>query len=284
MGQTVMACQTYKCRGPYGPTFSEKTPGGGAGWHPGKLGHKLRGDNIAYFLLKIFEEALDSILSSTTGCNATESGRLRRLGEESTVATSTVVTSGGHPHEMANSLLATSMKFMHDHIDKSPLYKAPVACLPEECSSDAQCFTDYLPRESANTITSRIHNFSYDSQLELHGLDKAISANSVDLRATLANWTFELSFFDAAAVQKSEDRHMGYLDRKYIFVSQGHGTHISFLVSVVSKMSPIWLCECQKGFLKYPGTMTDLDRGALVILQPYPIQGESSKRAWLSVG
>lgn len=36
MAQSVLPVDAYKCKGPYGADFSEKTPGGGVAWHPGE--------------------------------------------------------------------------------------------------------------------------------------------------------------------------------------------------------------------------------------------------------
>lgn len=35
--------------------------GGGASWHPGYLTHKLRGDSLAYTILSILHDAVESI-------------------------------------------------------------------------------------------------------------------------------------------------------------------------------------------------------------------------------
>lgn len=309
MGQTVMACQVYQCRGPYSAHFGEKTLGGGAGWHPGKLGHKLRGDNLAYFMLKIFEEALQEIALSSTDCKVSlRMGRppvLRHLTalhdslsrSNSSVVPDSVkavvanfpfstpanVTALGDVATMqsptADKLLARSMEFLREHIDKSVLSKDPVACLKEECGSEAFCFTDYEPRAlSANSLTARLLNSTVRYPWD---------AGVVDVNRTLikmsntsaAQWTREISFFDAAAVKKAEEKHLGYHDRKNIFISHGIGSQISFRLQVKSERSYIWLCELQKGFLKYPPTMADLDSGALVILTKVSTQGKYNSDA-----
>lgn len=257
MGQTVMAAQTYKCRGPYSPHFGEKTPGNGAGWHPGRLGHKLRGDSLAYFLLKIFEDALDEVSSSC-------------------VFSTTHSQNGSMFHSpVADQMLASTLTFLQQNIDKRPLSAPPVACFPEECSSDAACFTDYLPRASNNTLSSQIVESM--SHLSWNATSALVNVTPSPSTVSLSNWTLELSFFDVKAVQKSEERGMGYMDRKYIFVSQGTGTHISFRVIITAHKSSIWICECQKGFLQYPANMVDLDKGSIVLLHSYPYQGCSTR-------
>jgi hypothetical protein len=177
-------------------------------------------------------------------------------------------------HTVADKLLANSFEYLRRHIDKSVLHKDPVACFKEECSSEAYCFTDYQPRVSKDTLTARIVDSTLAYKWDLHPVGQIVGWVQLKSNETSANWTNEISFFDAAAVKKAEHNRLGYLDRKNIFVSHGVGSQISFFVRVTSDKSPIWLCECQKGFLKYPSTMTDLDKGALVVLQPFPLQGE----------
>jgi len=79
------------------------------------------------------------------------------------------------------------------------------------------------------------------------------------------NWTHDLSFFDKNAVIKGEAKGLGYRDRKYIYSSNGQAHSLSFLFTTTTK-APVWICETQKGFLKYPSTMGDLDKAANVNL------------------
>ena len=51
--QSTVPLNAYRCQGPYGLNFLAKSPGGGEAWHPGRLGHKLRGDSLACFLLSM---------------------------------------------------------------------------------------------------------------------------------------------------------------------------------------------------------------------------------------
>lgn len=57
----------YKCVGPYNEHFTEKTQGGGAPWHPGKLGHEMRTDTLNFLLLNILEEAIEDLYRN--GCS-----------------------------------------------------------------------------------------------------------------------------------------------------------------------------------------------------------------------
>ena len=58
MGQSVLGVDAYKCRGPYTPDFSVKTPGGGVHWHPGARGHRLKGESAAFYFLAMLDDAL----------------------------------------------------------------------------------------------------------------------------------------------------------------------------------------------------------------------------------
>jgi hypothetical protein len=80
------------------------------------------------------------------------------------------------------------------------------------------------------------------------------------------NWALELSFLDSAAVARSAERGLGYIDRKNIFASTGVNSSIAFTVRH-SAASRLWLCEVQKGFSKYPVFEADLDAGAQMYVQ-----------------
>lgn len=80
------------------------------------------------------------------------------------------------------------------------------------------------------------------------------------------NWVSELSFLDKTAVEHSIAKGYGYIDRKYIYRSVGINSTIA-VITTVTTISPLWLCEVQKGFAKYPTTMTDLSEGVKVYAQ-----------------
>lgn len=340
MSQEVFAIQSYKCYGPYTKDFATKTLGAGAAWHPGRLGHKIRGDNLAFMLLAILEDAIDTIgdlvcttgfadandfdkkkleslphlmkllssvrrrsLSSTTTTTTSAATALAPATTTTSVAASIPSTSTPPPSSSLRTILAastlheTTQGVVHDikqafnftetfskpvdfnknilsFADKkfssgSPLtmkdvkmvlhhmmhqyaadyvhahYSPPLPPVPteynvSETNYPPQCHTDYLPR---------MKNALEDIILSPKG-----------------NWTKELSFFDVNGVRKSESLHLGYLDRKILHISHEKGASISFLVTVLHE-SPLWICECQKGFLKYPAYMADLIDGAEVKIQ-----------------
>jgi hypothetical protein len=81
----------------------------------------------------------------------------------------------------------------------------------------------------------------------------------------LSKWTLDISFFDKNAVATNLKKGLGYLDRKNIYSSAGIGSALTIFMPI-SKSNPIWLCECQKGFLQYPSYMGDLIETADVYL------------------
>ena len=62
------------------------------------------------------------------------------------------------------------------------------------------------------------------------------------------------------------NRHLGYLDYKYIFISSGINSILSLNINN-QQYAHIWLCQCQKGFQRYPSYMTDLHDGADFFIQ-----------------
>ena len=62
------------------------------------------------------------------------------------------------------------------------------------------------------------------------------------------------------------NRHLGYLDYKYIFISSGINSILSLKINN-QQYAHIWLCQCQKGFQRYPSYMTDLHDGADFFIQ-----------------
>lgn len=139
------------------------------------------------------------------------------------------------------------------------------------------CYTAYEPRESNNLAqkvidvglftqstdlsTIRDDNNKLVSVIDslLNMIQKLCSYPLVrDSNSSMsASWSKELSFFDKSAVEKSIEQKLGYIDRKYVYISKGVGTTITIQV-LVNNESPIWLCELQKGFLKYPVEYGDL--------------------------
>jgi hypothetical protein len=88
------------------------------------------------------------------------------------------------------------------------------------------------------------------------------------------SWIRDLSWFDKNAIVKAEKKNVGYLDRKYIYLSNGNQSVITFKIRN-SVENVVWLCELQKGFGKYPPSMEDLDKGAIVQVH---VDGKTSSK------
>eukprot|EP01039_Chlorochromonas_danica_P006082 gene6082-6698_t len=121
-----------------------------------------------------------------------------------------------------------------------------------ETEYPSQCFTDFEPRLQKS-------------------LTELVSKEEV------STWTRNLSFFDVQGVEKARIRGLGYLDRKYIYVSTGPQSKLIIDIHVVHQ-SKIWLCEVQKGFLKYPAHITDLPLGAEVSIDLVGEKAQESMR------
>jgi hypothetical protein len=241
----VNAAQDYACYGPYDKDFGAKTVGGGASWHPGKKGHQLRGDVLAFFLLSVLDDALQTIqleqleqleadgghsVSHQVLGTATHASPAKGKGESGDSATGVVAEAGSRSllrtgtflHQRGiipginEDIYRVANRFLSKHIGSrgSPaelLAKHPAQwCGTELCGDPLpQCYTNFEPRVS-------------------HGLDELVLQSQ---------WQLGLSFFDKAGVQKSLDRGMGYIDRKNIFLSAGKGSKITFYVDIVGQVN-----------------------------------------------
>ena len=286
--------QDYQCYGPYGPLFSSKRAGAGSPWHPGTRGHQLRGDSIAFLLLSVLQEAVDAVYTlqleqleeqasalynSSSHAVANKGGEKER-GESGW--NDGIWSDGYRRRELPqyNQQLSRSQShfrqllagvnlgiykltraFLSRHIGDIPssgsssgsvlAQHKPVFCDSDICGERVpQCFTDYEPR-----VQHGIRDLVLDSQ-----------------------WERSLSFLDAAAVSRSEARGMGYIDRKYIYVSTGPNSTLSLYISiphslhdrnasVTGQQSRLFVCEVQKGFVKYPATMADLPTAEVSVYQ-----------------
>jgi hypothetical protein len=223
------AISTYKCQGPYNASFGLKSKGEGKPWHPGVLGHKFRADSLSYFLLEIIKEALDEVITASM--------------------------EGPKPlHELHQQALQTLPSPHHHHLPK------PVACDEEVCLHSPKCFTNYEPRMQQDLLSLIVPTREHASTL------------------LPLDWAYDLSWFDKVGVQKATAAGRGYLDKKFILRSNFSGSGplkesdgesiLTFLVEPSVK-SAIWICQVQRGFLKYPPTDSELDSGAVLSLTPH---------------
>lgn len=137
-------------------------------------------------------------------------------------------------------------KRLTDHLkDALP---PPLVCSNSVCKRDSTCYTNFEPRR-ANSLGQRIVGGSVPP-----------------------GWSRELSWFDAAGVAKAKALNRGYLDLKFIFISNqtdviedGDGREITFDIMTFSNSS-IWLCQVQGGFIKYSGDKGKLDSDANIAI------------------
>jgi hypothetical protein len=292
----VFGCDEYKCFGPYTADFCEKTPGGGAPHHPGRLMHKLRGENLAYFYLSILIEAVEDVC--------------RLLGCDRSVETSAAVAAhmGGDEANLGTSGSAASVANISLLDTSSGAAIQPADVLQtvrhvRRLSQQRQTPTDRYIGNALNLIQEHIpavHGKPRVTVAEIHKVvteylrqiqevplppvpaayniselssERPLCYTNFEPRVQNAlseivlpqhsNWKCELSFLDAAAVLKSAAKGYGYIDRKYIYTSVGVNSTLVVTVRV-SRPSAVWLCEVQKGFAKYPSMVADLNEGAEV--------------------
>lgn len=134
-----------------------------------------------------------------------------------------------------------------------------------ESIGSSQCYTDLLPRLK-NSLADQLIRCASDGKQTTGGAAVGVRIEDDERWYGSLNgvtWTRNLSFADANAVLKSEKAGRGYVDKKYVFYSTGVGSSISLPIKTTgTNNNPVWICEVQKGFSKYPDTMTDLDMGA----------------------
>jgi hypothetical protein len=151
-----------------------------------------------------------------------------------------------------NEMISHFLSLQYSESSFPPLvpssYKLP------ETNHPSHCYTDFEPR-----IMNSLSDIIISNPKSLHHIDSDTNNNI----STPLSWKKEISFFDEKAVIKAEKKHLGYLDKKYTFMSKGNFSEISLNITI-HHSSSIWLCELQKGFGKYPSTMVDLDKGSLI--------------------
>jgi hypothetical protein len=292
----VFGCDEYKCFGPYTADFCEKTPGGGALHHPGRLMHKLRGENLAYFYLSILIEAVEDVCR-LLGCERSAETLAAAAphvgGDEANLGTSgssasvsnisgPAVDNGAaasapevpqtvryirrlsqHQQTQTDRYISSALNLTRDHA-------SPLVGQPRATSRDIhKVITGYLRQvqEASLPPVPAAYNISELSserpQCYTNFEPRVQNALSEIVVPQYSNWKSELSFLDAAAVLKSATKGYGYIDRKYIYTSVGINSTLVVTVKV-SRPSAVWLCEVQKGFAKYPSTVADLIEGAEV--------------------
>jgi hypothetical protein len=292
----VFGCDEYKCLGPYAAEFCEKTPGGGAAHHPGRLMHKLRGENLAYFYLSILIEAVEDVCR-LLGCersaetlaaaaahvgsdeaNLGTSGSAARATNISVLDTSSgTITQTSDVRQTVRHIrrlnqqqqtstdryIASTLNLTQEHNPARDGKPKVTSTAIHTVVSDYLRMTQEVPLPSVPAAYNISELSSERPQCYTNFEPRVQNALSEIVVPQHSNWKSELSFLDAAAVLKSAAKGYGYIDRKYIYTSVG--VNSTMVVTVrLSKPSAVWLCEVQKGFAKYPNTMADLNEGAEV--------------------
>lgn len=269
--------------------------------------HKLRGENLAFFQLEMLLDAVRDLQgvssctggtnsgtgvkvgSGTGGGNSTRSvARMRRALQAQAQAQHPISSSGDantvhtilsaafnltftahttpHAQRVLHTPTATHIyNYITDYLHTTqspPLPPVPTQYNLPEIVVPPLCYTNYQPRMS-------------------HPI------NDIIVRS---DWAYDLSFLDKAAVEKSIAKGRGYQDLKYVFSSTGANSSIALSVrssgipltstattaagasgtsstALKNENTPIWLCEVQKGFARYPATHADLNVGASVYIQ-----------------
>lgn len=150
-----------------------------------------------------------------------------------------------HSAQPASGIISTKAlyRFVREYVHQiqaAPLPPVPNHYNISEIAHEPLCHTNYEPRMK-NALT-----------------DIIIPAHS--------NWTYDLSFLDKAAVEKSIAKGYGYIDRKNIFTSSGVNSTLTLRVRN-DVPARLWLCEVPKGFAVYPSWAADLVDGADVYIR-----------------
>jgi len=151
-----------------------------------------------------------------------------------------------------------TIQYLNHHMPTENMTRGNQQTLPppllcgDACTEEAQCFTYYQPAQK-NPISNILVGIS-DGEIAPPG------------------WSYELSWFDIHGVAKARQQGRGYVDLKYILISNSTGTGpleegedgVLTMVITPRTRSAVWLCEVQRGFLTYPPGKGDLDKAANV--------------------
>jgi hypothetical protein len=319
---------------------------GGKSWHPGVLGHRYRGETLAYFMLQILADAISEV--DVLFENSIR--ELESLNEKQQVE---FIANGKNPEVIASDMIRDYVNtYMHKHFSQlnmllqrqkyyslvsnepqqasktnimqspqteyHPIQKELKLQLPKSFSCDStrhctsnertQCFTDYQPRcgnglediilnsnniQKILALRSDTGTYSLNSTCAL-SISEVVDSDIMNFDGSKSlHWRRELAWSDRSGVYKSIAEGKGYLDRKIVYTStvdsksaenksKSTGENVdknkcedvevnelawlSFII-VTKSTSPLWLCEVQKGFSKYPDDMGDLDASACVFIR-----------------
>ena len=298
----MFGCEEYKCLGPYNSSFCEKTPGGGAAHHPGKLMHKLRGENLAYFYLTILEDALDSLKSlmctsaqkydvgsdnsgdnnnrievkrsdngDTNTGNTLKRRRLQLNNHDSLAHSGKDDATAAYISKILNLTISADRgeKYQNTKFMKSNAPAPAFIPTANDVYKHVLLYLRFVQEKPLPDVPTsyNITEISNTPQCYTNYEPRMSNALQDIVIPQYSNWQLNLSFLDKAAVEKSMAKGYGYIDRKYIFSSTGLNTTLT--IQIHNKVEArVWLCEVQKGFAKYPSnTILDLAEGADVYIR-----------------
>lgn len=148
----MLPIAAFKCRGPYNKDFCTKSTGPGKKWHPGVMGHQLRGDIVAYGLLAMMKEGIASIqvalekdfgsyenkvddkilISPSNHMGKLKEAAIRSLSENS-------VSINEYLGESSRSEKPSAFRKTKRLL--SPPLPQPISCAQAECGSMPRCYT-----------------------------------------------------------------------------------------------------------------------------------------------
>ena len=138
----------FKCRGPYTKDFCRKSPGIGKKWHPGVLGHKLRGESMSFAFLAMLRGSVKAILAAVSrghdpsdeGIKVSVSNKVGKL------------LLHAHAYLKDRGVLS-EWGFKSSDITSANLQQRAISCSEQECGIPPKCFT------GARLYTSACHVF-----------------------------------------------------------------------------------------------------------------------------
>ena len=234
--------------------------------------HKLRGENLAFFQLEMLLDAVKDLQKLTCGQN---SSRLA------------MTDSPTAPPAALHMFFSAQLNLTYPPT-RSFLPHSPSRVAEESISAFVYTFVveylQYLQEPSLPSVPTKYNLPETAVPPTCHTSFEPRVSNALEeiILPESSHWHSELSFLDKNAVEKSITQGRGYLDRKYIYTSTGVNStlavkvHVKGLHNGVSSgtisdgadgSTPIWLCEVQKGFAKYPPTHADLPVGADVFIE-----------------
>lgn len=264
--------------------------------------HRLRGENLAYALLSILADAVTSVISVVTDGHGHGDGddNATFIQHEHTDMAS--VTNQHHRNQRRRRQFNSCLyKVETGNTSSTPVssiedisHLLNLTTMESFNQEDQETFTSYnnhtMNQSRQAALYRYVHRYilAYQAGGEEDTLPKRKkndlpetnfipncytnfeprmkNALSDIVITSLSHWTLNISFLDKVALEKNIHRHLGYLDRKNIFISSGINSILALNITN-HHLAKIWICQCQKGFQRYPSYMADLHEGAELLIQ-----------------